>query len=455
MRWLVPPVDPDAIASLSRELGFSPLLARLLVRRGIRDPETAQRFLRPSLDQIPDPFLMADMPAAVERLRRAIDRNERVLIYGDYDVDGTLAVVVLLTALRSLGAKVEAHIPDRFAEGYGMRIPVIERAASENVRVVISVDTGVREHEVIKRACELGIDCIVTDHHLPESHLPPAKAILNPRRPDCSYPDKNLSGVGVAWKLVQAMLGERLSERQVLSYLKVVAIGTVADVVPLLGENRIIAYFGLRALAEPEQPGLEALLEVAGVCGRPVSTGEIGFRIAPRINAAGRMENARDVIDLFMTREASRAREIAQKLEALNRERQSVEDEILRQIEAQLRQSPQRVQKYSLVISGDGWHRGVIGIVAQRVVDRYHRPALVIGVEDGVGVGSGRSIRGFHLLDALAAMSDLFDRYGGHAQAAGFTLPSRRTQEVETRFENCARSKLPPEALESVLHIGW
>ncbi len=453
MRWLVPPVDPDAIANLSRELGFSPLLARLLVRRGIRDPETAQRFLRPSLDQIPDPFLMADMPAAVERLRRAIDRNEKVLIYGDYDVDGTLAVVVLLTALRSLGAKVEAHIPDRFAEGYGMRIPVIERAASENVRVIISVDTGVREHEVIKRACELGIDCIVTDHHLPESHLPPAKAILNPRRPDCSYPDKNLSGVGVAWKLVQAMLGERLSERQVLSYLKVVAIGTVADVVPLLGENRIIAHFGLRALAEPEQPGLGALLEVAGVCGRPVSTGEIGFRIAPRINAAGRMENARDVIDLFMTREASRAREIAQKLEALNRERQSVEDEILRQIEAQLRQSPQRVQKYSLVISGDGWHRGVIGIVAQRVVDRYHRPALVIGVEDGVGVGSGRSIRGFHLLDALAAMSDLFDRYGGHAQAAGFTLPSGRIEELETRFENCARSNLTPEDLEPILHI--
>src|SRR2546426_6459207 len=244
MRWLVPPVDPDAIANLSRELGFSPLLARLLVRRGIRDPETAQRFLRPSLDQIPDPFLMADMAAAVERLRRAIDRNEKVLIYGDYDVDGTLAVVVLLTALRSLGAKVEAHIPDRFAEGYGMRIPIIERAASENVRVIISVDTGVREHEVIKRACELGIDCIVTDHHLPESHLPPAKAILNPRRPDCSYPDKNLSGVGVAWLMVQGMLGERVYQRDELFYFEVVAIVKVDDQDALLGVENLVACIG-------------------------------------------------------------------------------------------------------------------------------------------------------------------------------------------------------------------
>ena len=453
MRWLVPTVNSAAVDRLCQELNIPSVVARLLVLRGIEDPESAHRFLHPNLNQLHNPFLMAGMDAAVERLRRAIARQEKVLIYGDYDVDGTMAVVVLFTALRTLGATVETFIPHRMTDGYGMRAAVIERAAADQYRVVLSVDTGIREHEVIGRARELGVDCIVTDHHLPDNHLPPACAILNPRRADCRYPEKNLSGVGVAFKLVQALLGPRLSDRHVQSYLKVVALGTIADVVPLLGENRVIAHFGLAGLRDPVHQGLGALLEVAGLRGRPVTAGDVGFRLAPRLNAAGRMESARDVIDLFTVLDAGKTREIAERLDSLNSERQQVEEQILGQVAELMEQEPERRGRYSLVFSGEGWHRGVIGIVAQRVIERYHRPALVIGVENGVGQGSGRSIRGFHLLDALARSGDLFTRYGGHAQAAGFTLPSDRIPDLETAFEACARSALSPEDLEPVAAV--
>lgn len=453
MRWLVPSINSDAVTRLSRALKLSPLIARLLVLRGIEAPEDADLFLHPSLGQLHNPFLMAGMDVAVRRLRQTLERREKILIYGDYDVDGTMAVVVLLTALRSLGADVEAHIPNRLTDGYGMRAPVIEQAAAEGRSLVISVDTGIREHEALRRARELGIDCIVTDHHLPDSELPPACAILNPRRSDCAYPDKNLSGVGVAWKLAQALLGREVSDRVVKSYLKIVAMGTIADVVPLVGENRIIVYFGLQGLREACHPGLQALLDVSALDGRAPSAGDVAFRLAPRLNAAGRMETARDVIDLFSTQDAAAARKIAEHLESLNRERQRMEDQILKRITGIMERHPKRAERYSLVFSGEGWHRGVIGIVAQRVVEMYHRPALVIGVEHGFGQGSGRSIRGFHLLNALSRSSDLFERYGGHAQAAGFTLKADRIGELARRLENYCRARLRPQDLEPILRV--
>jgi len=311
MRWLESPADLVSTGRLVRELNVSPLVARLLVDRGLAEPAAAHAFLHPSLAQLHAPERMAGMREAVERLNRALAQREKILIYGDYDVDGTMAVVVLLTALRARGADVEAYIPHRLTDGYGMRVPVIEEAAAKGFRVVISVDTGIREHVVLASARELGIDCIVTDHHLPDGHLPPACAILNPRRPDCGYPEKSLAGVGVAFKLAQALLGERLTERLLQSYLKIVAIGTIADVVPLLGENRVIARFGLEGLRQPSQSGLEALLELAGLAGKAISAGDVGFRLAPRLNAAGRMENAREVIDLFTLTDAARTREIA------------------------------------------------------------------------------------------------------------------------------------------------
>jgi len=453
MRWMDSPFDLECAQRLGRELGVSPLMARLLAQRGFTEPAAAQAFLAPSLSQLHDPGMMAGMKEAVARLRRALEQHEKILIYGDYDVDGTMAVVVLLTALRMLGGEVEAYIPHRLTDGYGMRAPVVEKAAGKGFRVVISVDTGIREHAVLARARELGVDCIVTDHHLPDASLPPAAAILNPRRPDCAYPEKSLAGVGVAFKLAQALLGSRMTEKLLRSFLKVVAIGTIADVVPLRGENRVIARFGLEALRQPAQPGLAALIELAGLAGRDMGAGDVAFRIAPRLNAAGRMENARDVIDLFTLPDAVRTREIAERLDRLNRERQRVEDEILKSIVADLDQRPGREERYTLVLAGDGWHRGVIGIVAQRVAERYHRPALVIGIEGGEGVGSGRSIKGFHLLDALTAVGDLFQRFGGHAQAAGFSLPAERIPELTRRFEEQARQVLAPADLEPALRI--
>jgi len=446
-------VDDDAVARLCRELDIPSIIARLLVLRGVTNPESAHRFLNPALHQLHDPFLLADMKPAVARLRRALEQGEKILIYGDYDADGTMAVVILLTALRGLGGQVEAFIPHRLSDGYGMRAGVVEEAAAKGFRVVISVDTGIREHEALTRARELGLDCIVTDHHLPDGHLPPACAILNPQRVDCGYPEKLLAGVGVAFKLVQALLGERLSGRVLKSYLKVVAIGTIADVVPLMGENRVIARFGLEELRQPSQAGLQALLEVSGLEGRKISAGDVAFRLGPRLNAAGRMENARDVIDLLTCPDLEKAREIAARLESLNRDRQRVEEEILREITEVMDRHPDKRDRYSLVLAGEGWHRGVIGIVAQRVVERYHRPALVIGLGDGLGVGSGRSIRAFHLLDAVTNLQDLFVRFGGHAMAAGFALPSARIAELETRFEGYARAMLKPLDLEPVLRV--
>jgi single-stranded-DNA-specific exonuclease len=453
MRWQIQEADSEAIRKLARELSLSPLLARLLVLRGLGAAPAAERFLKPTLDQLHDPFQMADMRAAVERLHRAIAQREKILIYGDYDVDGTMAVVVLRTALRALGAQADEYIPHRLAEGYGMQTAVVERAAAEGYRVILSVDTGIREHAVLARARQLGLDCIVTDHHLPGSSLPAACAILNPRRPDCPYPEKALAGVGVALKLAQAMLGDRLTPRQLESYLKVACLGTIADVVPLVGENRVIARFGLQGLGQPSQPGLAALLHVSDLAGKPVSTGDVGFRIAPRINAAGRMQDARHVIELFTTTDPARAREIAEELNDLNYSRQKAEDEILKTILAAVDADPARVNRHSLVFAGEGWHRGVIGIVAQRVVERFYRPTLVIGIEDGQAVGSGRSIRGFHLLDALTGASDLFDRFGGHAAAAGFAMPAERVPELERRLEEHARKKLKPSDLEPSLRV--
>jgi single-stranded-DNA-specific exonuclease len=453
MRWEISPPDQVAVTRLARQVGVSSLLAHLLVLRGIEQPEAAERFLHPALCHLHDPYGMADMTAAVARLRRAIEQREKILIYGDYDVDGTMAVVVLLTALRSLGASVDAYIPHRLTDGYGMRVPVMEQAHAAGYQVVLSVDTGIREHEVLERARELGLDCIVTDHHLPKDHLPPACAILNPRRADCAYPEKNLSGVGVAFKLAQALLAERMTERQLESYLKIVCLGTIADVVPLVGENRVIARFGLSGLGEPSQPGLAALIDVSGLAARAVTTGDVAFRLAPRLNAAGRMEDARDVIELFTTSDPVRARAIAERLDDLNRDRQRVEEQILAAIEEEMGSRPRKAERYTLVFSGEGWHRGVIGIVAQRVVDRYHRAALVIGVEDGVGVGSGRSIRGFHLLEALTQAADLFQRFGGHAQAAGFAMAADRIPELAARFEQHARAVLAPQDLEPALRL--
>ncbi|MBI3695667.1 MAG: single-stranded-DNA-specific exonuclease RecJ, partial [Acidobacteria bacterium] len=388
------------------------------------------------------------MRPAVERLRRACAQREKILVYGDYDVDGTTSVVLLRKALEMTGGSAEFHIPHRLKDGYGMREEVIERAAAEGVRVVVSVDTGIRETAVVERANQLGIDTIITDHHLPDAATPPALAVLNPNQPGCQYPEKNLCGAGVVFKLCQALLASldwpaaRLN-KVIESMLRMVAIATVADVVPLLGENRTIVKLGLDGLRRPVNPGLKALLASAGFSPtRPPTAGGVAFWVAPRLNAAGRMDTANDVIELFTVSDPQRAAEIAAKLNELNTDRQQAETRILDEVLETLADGPGKVA--SIVAVGEGWHRGVLGIVASRLVERFHRPVMVLSVdpEEGLASGSGRSIRAFHLLEALDSMHELFVRYGGHRQAAGCTLPADRVEEFRRRFEDYARARL-------------
>ncbi|MBI4459316.1 MAG: single-stranded-DNA-specific exonuclease RecJ [Acidobacteria bacterium] len=464
MRWVVREADSERVRELSVALGVSPLLARLLVLRGLDDPEASHQFLNPTLGHLQDPWKMLGMEAAVARIFRAIDHREKILIYGDYDVDGALAVVVLQTGLQMIGAEVDCYIPHRMRDGYGMREEVMEQAARQGFSLLISVDTGIRAFTVVERARELGLDCIITDHHLPASAncseaIPRAVAVLNPKQPNCPYPDKNLCGVGVAFKLVHALLekhpaGAARLARLLPSFLKLVCIGTIADNVPLVGENRVIARVGLKELCLPVNHGLKALLESAGLDGKAVSAWDVGFRLAPRLNAAGRMASAQDVIELLTLAGKDRAQELALKLGRLNSERQNAEQQILSEIESRYQNSPEIFSGDFLVVDGEGWHRGVLGIVASRLLERFGRVAvLVIAREDGAGHGSGRSIEKFHLLDALTTCEDVFERFGGHAQAAGFRLPAGRIEELRRRLNEYATRSLAPEARVPELRI--
>jgi len=449
-RWLIPETDPRAAEALSTALGIGLPAARVLLARDVRDPVEARRFLRPSLDDLHAPAALSGMAEAVARLRGAIARGERILIYGDYDVDGTTSVVILKKAIELAGGSADFFVPHRLRDGYGMRSDIVEKAAAEGVKLIVSVDTGIRAAEVVRRANELAIDVIITDHHLPEAELPAALAVLNPNRPDCSYPDKNLCGVGVAFKLVEALLGsldwpaEKL-RRVIESFLKLVAIGTVADVVPLMGENRIIVKHGLNGLHQVRNVGLRALLDVSGFTnGRVPSATDVAFRIAPRINAAGRMDTANAVIEMFLTDNAERARTLAGQLHALNGERQQAEADVTQQIVDECALAPIGDDQFALVFAADNWHRGVLGIVAGRLVERYHRPVFVLSrnPEDGLAQGSGRSIRPFHLLEALESMPELFERFGGHRQAAGLTLASDKIDLFRARFNAWAATRL-------------
>ena len=462
-RWNLPAAGSRQAAALAAALGIGLPAAKVLVHRGLAEPAAARLFLDPTLDNLYDPLTLRDMPRAIERLRQAIGSGEKILIYGDYDVDGTVAVVVLIKAIELAGGAAGYYIPNRFQDGYGMRPEVVERAAAEGVKLIVSVDTGIRAAEVVRRAGELGIDVIVTDHHLPDADLPPALAVLNPNRRDCPYPEKNLCGAGVAFKLAQALLADMVWPRERVgrvaeSFLKMVAIATVADVVPLTGENRILVKHGLEGLRAVRNPGLRALLDVAGFnSGSVPSARQVAFQIAPRMNAAGRMDTARLVVELFLTSDAARARDLARQLHEQNAERQ--------QVEALIRDTCERMAvddaAAALVYYSEGWHRGVLGIVAARLVERLGRPVFVLSLnsQDGLAQGSGRSIRAFHLLDALESMADLFVRFGGHRHAAGVTLEPGRVPEFRERLAAYAAARLcaedfrPTHEIDAVLAL--
>jgi single-stranded-DNA-specific exonuclease len=471
MRWDLKTADSAAVERLAAELISQPslclknpeiasTLARLLVMRGISEVEGAEHFLAPALSHLHSPYLMSGMKTAVDRIEAAIENKEALLIYGDYDVDGTTAIVVLKTAIELCGGRAEFHVPHRIRDGYDMRDDVIERSADAGIKLIISVDMGIRAFAPAQTARRLGVDLIVTDHHLPGPQgIPDALAVLNPNQAGCEYPCKALCGTGVAFKVAQGLIEQRIPEgdhRTLLlkSFMKVVAIATIADAVPLTGENRVFAKLGLEGLRAPVNPGLRALLDVAQLGhGRTLTSGEVAFRVAPRINAAGRMDVARDVIELFSVKDPARAREIANKLDQLNGNRQEEERRILQSITSNFEEQPGLREAFCIVIDGEGWHRGVIGITATRVVERYGRPALVISRNGEQAHGSGRSIRPFHLLNALESCAGLFTRYGGHAHAVGFSLPAANLPELRTRLDDYARARLTLADFEPTLTV--
>ena len=451
--------DPDEprAEELAEALGLDPVIARLLVLRGMTTAEEAERFLHPRLDHLHDPFRLADLPRAVDRLTRAIEHGERIAIHGDYDVDGVTSTVILRRVLELLGADVTHFIPERLKDGYGLEPAGLERLAAQGVAVVVSVDCGIRSQAAAARARELGVDLIVTDHHEPEAVLPPALAVINPKRRDCDYPDKHLAGVGVALKVVQALCMRSDRSGWLPAFVKLAAVGTVADVVPLRGENRVIAKLGLERLSRKRHAvGLQALLDSAGLLGESLTGFHVAFRLAPRINAAGRMSTPDLATRLLLLTDDSRAdeaRSLAGRLEEVNARRQAEEAEILAAARRKVDADPDVGAHAILVVWGAGWHRGVIGIVASKLVDHFHRPAIVLAVEGDQAYGSGRSIPGFDLLAALEHCGELFTRYGGHRHAAGITMESDRLAELRRRITAFADDRLGPEQLMPRLAI--
>ncbi|MFN2446143.1 MAG: single-stranded-DNA-specific exonuclease RecJ [Vicinamibacterales bacterium] len=455
--WSNHPCDDDCARTLARELGLSPVVARLLAIRGLGDVAAASRFLYPSLEHLFDPLRLADMDRAVDRLLRAIDQQEIIAVHGDYDVDGITSTVILRRALELFGARVVHFIPERLRDGYGLQPAALERLHAEGVQIIVSVDCGIRGAEAARRARELGLDLIVTDHHEPDTELPDAYAVVNPKRHDCSYPDKDLAGVGVALKLVQALCTRLGRTSWLPAFVKIAAIGTLADVVPLVGENRVIAKLGLAMLSKgPHKVGLRALLDVAGLSGKSIDSYHISFMLAPRINAAGRMSTPDIATRLLLAsdeRLSAEAQALAVQLDVENTRRRQEEQDILAQAKKIIETDPEVGAHSVLVVAGDQWHRGVIGIVASKIVDAFYRPAIVLSIEDGVAHGSCRSIPGFDMLAALESCAPLLARFGGHKQAAGLQLDADRVRELRHAINAYAIERLGPDDLRPRLWL--
>lgn len=447
-RWMAVKHEPQLLEQLADELGISRVIAGMLLRRGLTDPVSASRFLHPDRSAFYDPYLMKDMGKAVDRIRRAVANRERIMVYGDYDADGATSTSLLYLALRKAGGQVEYYIPDRFEEGYGLNGPAILQAKERGFDLIVTVDNGITAVEEVRLANELGLDLIITDHHTPPQLLPQAYAILNPKQPGCGYPDKMLAGVGVAFKLAQALLGELPEE-----FLDLAAIGTIADLAPLLDENRLLTVYGLQRINSSPQVGIKALLTVSGLTGKEITAGHIGFSVGPRINASGRLDSAAYAVELLITENEERARELADFLNQRNQERQEISGQIFEEAVAEIEAHPEMLSDRVLVIAKEGWNSGVIGIAASRLVERYYRPTLMISITDGMGKGSARSIDGFHLYDAMAECRDLFDHFGGHKMAAGFSIAADRIDELRDRLNRRAEEVLTPQDMIPKLEI--
>jgi len=459
--WTIRPPHAGA-ARLAQALGVPPLVGHVLGHRGLETPESARAFLWPTLAQLHDPSAMPGLVEAADRLVRAAQAGEPIVIYGDYDVDGITAAAILWQALRLAEANLRIYIPHRLEEGYGLNLEAVEQLAAEGARVLVTVDCGITGLEEVARARDLGLEVIVTDHHEPKpGRLPPAQVLVDPKLPGSSYPFRELSGAGIALKLAWA-IGQRLSRRDrvsepfrdfLVAATGLAALGTIADVVPLVGENHVLASFGLRALAGSRQAGLTALLETARIADKPLEADDVGFILGPRLNAAGRLGHAQDAVTLLTTADPQAAMAIAKKLDRQNRQRQNLEKQILAEAEEQVARTFSPERDAAIVLAGAGWHTGVIGIVASRLVEKYYRPTILIGIRDGQAQGSGRSIPGFHLHEALAACEKHLSNYGGHAMAAGLRLGEEAVPRFREAFLAHAASRLNREQLTPRLEV--
>jgi single-stranded-DNA-specific exonuclease len=446
--------DEDLVTSMSRELSIDKPLAQLLVQRGVSTYKNARTFFRPDLGNLHDPFLMKDMDMAIERIREAIRTGEGVMVYGDYDVDGTTAVSLVYSFFKNHFRSIDYYIPDRYDEGYGVSRKGIDYAAQQGFSLIIALDCGIKAVDKIEYARTRGIDFIICDHHNPGERLPAAVAVLDPKQEGCNYPYKELSGCGVGLKLVQAFcIRTGLPKEVIYEYLDLAVVSIASDIVPITGENRILAYYGLKKLNDHPSTGLRAITEVAGIDCKEIDIEDIVFKIGPRINAAGRMESGRKSVDLLVSEKSSEADIISKKINSFNADRRNIDSEITRQAVDMIRGNPLLRDKNSTVLYNPEWHKGVIGIVASRLMDYYYRPTVILTRSNLLATGSARSVNGFDLYQAIESCSDMLENFGGHKYAAGLTMKIRDVPKFAERFEKIVSETISREQLIPVLEI--
>ena len=453
-RWIYKAIaSPEEIDRLSSSININPHLSAVLLQRGIEDFESARKFFRPSPDQLHDPFLMKDMKPAVERIHNAVLNREKILVYGDYDVDGTTAVALVFSYIKSFYADCDFYIPDRYAEGYGVSEAGVIWAEQNGFTLIIALDLGIKASEMVLLAGNKGIDFIICDHHLPGAHIPQAVAVLDPKREDCQYPFSELSGCGLGFKLVQAYSRRYRNEEEVYQYLDLVAVSIASDIVPIIGENRVLAHLGLKKLNENPLPGLKALKEIAGIKGELDISGVV-FTLGPRINAAGRVAHAKGAVELLISKSEEEANALAQKIDTKNDLRREFDLNITEEAIAMIEGSDRLLNAKSTVLFKNTWHKGVIGIVAARCVEKYYRPTVILTESnDDKITGSARSVHGFDLYGAISQCGDLLEKFGGHKYAAGLTLDRRNLEAFQERFEQIVSSSLTEEMQSPVVDI--
>jgi len=448
-RWVLKPQGNEKdIQKLAKELNIEPVLAKLLVQRGVKTFEESKAFFRPSLDNLYDPFLMKDMNLAIERIEQAIHNNENILIYGDYDVDGTTSVALLYTFLKEFYPHVGYYVPDRYSEGYGISLQGIQTAQESQFTLIIALDCGIKANEKIEYAKKQGIDFIICDHHYPGDELPCATAVLDPKRKDCNYPFKELSGCGVGFKLIQAFARtNNIPFEKLIPYLDLVVVSIASDIVPIVDENRILAYFGLIQLNKKPREGLKSIINLSGLANKSITVDDIVFKIGPRINAAGRMESADKAVELLLSKNSAKAKTAANSVNYFNDARKNIDRHITQEALRILAKEQELGERKTTVLYNSEWHKGVVGIVASRLIETYYRPTVILTSSNGLATGSARSVIGFDIYQAIEACSDLLENFGGHMYAAGLTLQIDKVEEFQKRLEKVVSETINDEQL--------